>query len=538
MDWESQFYIATRSFEWQRIAELADDYVRYLRDTTELVSVAEARSILTLLRENRRYSELLRVADALLGHGIEDAAVKRQLAQGLVDRDSPAASLMLFRTLVVDSTVPEGERVEAQGGVGRCYKQMYVLNTGGRRSRYLQLALAAYRSAYDKDHDRIWHGINVVALLCRAAREGIGLSESLDPATDARNLAEEILQRVEFDPSPDAWALATACEACIALGRDEEAVRWAARFAWRPDADAFKIASALRQLLEIWQLDTARPPGDAVLPVLRSVLLEKNGGTVAVESRDVRAARLRQVLDPRLEKILGTTRFQTLTWYRTGLERCRAVARIGNLNDQGVGTGFLAEGRALHPELPTHVFVTNGHVVPEMLAPQNAIVDFRGLTDDDSARQRFRIVRQWWYEPSRTPALDTTILELDDLPLKVVPVPLAPTLPDFVPDDPPRAYLIGHPSGVDQPQFTIQDNLLLDYDETRVHYRSPTEPGSSGSPVFDDVWQLIALHHGGGFEMPRLRGQGGRYAANEGISLHAIVAALAQRPPVAEDVIA
>jgi hypothetical protein len=539
LDWESQFNIATRSFEWQRIAELADGYVRYLRDTNELVSAAEAKSILALLRENRRYNELLRVADALLGHGIEDAAVRRQLAQGLVDRDSPAASLLLFRTLEADPAITEEERVEAQGGIGRCYKQMYVLNTAsGRRSRYLHLALDAYRNAYDQDHARTWHGINVVALLCRAAREGIGLSDYLDPRAKARELAEEILHRVESAPDRNAWDLATACEACIALGRDDDAVRWAARFAWRRDADAFKIASVLRQLLEIWQLDTTRPPGDAVLPVLRSVLLEQNGGTVAVATRDVREARLRQVLDPKLEKVLGADRFQTLTWYRTGLERCRAVARIANLNDQGIGTGFLVEGRTLHPALPPNVLVTNGHVVPEMLAPQNAMIEFRGLTEDENSRRQFQIVRRWWYEPSRTPRLDTTILELDGIPLNVVPVPLAPALPDLRSEEPARAYLIGHPSGVDQPRFTIQDNLLLDYDNFRVHYRSPTEPGSSGSPVFDGQWQLMALHHGGGLEMPRLKGQGGTYAANEGISLQAIVGALAQRPPVAEEVIA
>jgi len=37
----------------------------------------------------------------------------------------------------------------------------------------------------------------------------------------------------------------------------------------------------------------------------------------------------------------------------------------------------------------------------------------------------------------------------------------------------------------------------------RVHYTSPTEGGSSGSPAFDSFWQVIALHHAGG-QMSRL----------------------------------
>jgi len=244
LSWEAEFVNATRSFEWQQVAGLANDYVTHLRNTSEYVSPPEAKAILALLRENRRYNELLRVSDALLGHGVEDAAVKRQFAQALVDRDSPAASLLFFRTLVEDPTITEGERVEAQGGVGRCYKQMYVLNTGGgRRSRYLQLALAAYRNAYDQDHRRIWHGINVVALLCRADREGIGLADYADAGTAARRHAEEIIHTVESDPDPDAWSLATACEACIALGKDDQAVQWAARFASDRDADAARTGA-------------------------------------------------------------------------------------------------------------------------------------------------------------------------------------------------------------------------------------------------------------------------------------------------------
>ena len=32
---------------------------------------------------------------------------------------------------------------------------------------------------------------------------------------------------------------------------------------------------------------------------------------------------------------------------------------------------------------------------------------------------------------------------------------------------------------------------------TRVRYRTNTEPGSSGSPCFDQNWSLVALHHSG-----------------------------------------
>jgi Trypsin-like peptidase domain len=80
--------------------------------------------------------------------------------------------------------------------------------------------------------------------------------------------------------------------------------------------------------------------------------------------------------------------------------------------------------------------------------------------------------------------------------------------------------------------FSFQDNELLDHEGPpagrpqipgvcRVHYRAPTEGGSSGSPVFNArLWEVIALHHKGGkIGMPKLNGQEGSYAANEGISM-------------------
>jgi V8-like Glu-specific endopeptidase len=72
-------------------------------------------------------------------------------------------------------------------------------------------------------------------------------------------------------------------------------------------------------------------------------------------------------------------------------------------------------------------------------------------------------------------------------------------------------------------------HILLDYDHRVLHYRLPTEGGSSGSPVSDDEWRLSGLHHGTG--MPQLNQAGGTHAANEGITIDAIRGGLAHRPP-------
>ena len=92
INWEQTFAAAARDFDWQLVADTAQRYVDYLRGASAIEKTRQAKSMIHLLRENRRYPEQLLVADALLGQGIEDAAVRRQFAQGLVDRNTPAAA--------------------------------------------------------------------------------------------------------------------------------------------------------------------------------------------------------------------------------------------------------------------------------------------------------------------------------------------------------------------------------------------------------------------------------------------------------------
>ena len=124
INWEQRFARAARDFDWPLVADTAQRYVDYLRAATAIEKSRQARSVLGLLRENRRYQELLVVSDALLGQGIEDAFVRRQFAQALVDRDTPAAAAVVFRSLIDDPAINDDETAEALGGRGRCYKQL------------------------------------------------------------------------------------------------------------------------------------------------------------------------------------------------------------------------------------------------------------------------------------------------------------------------------------------------------------------------------------------------------------------------------
>ena len=54
--------------------------------------------------------------------------------------------------------------------------------------------------------------------------------------------------------------------------------------------------------------------------------------------------------------------------------------------------------------------------------------------------------------------------------------------------------IIQHPRGRYK-EVALQDNRVVKVDNLVVQYCCDTEPGSSGSPVFNNHWHLVALHH-------------------------------------------
>jgi endonuclease G len=57
-----------------------------------------------------------------------------------------------------------------------------------------------------------------------------------------------------------------------------------------------------------------------------------------------------------------------------------------------------------------------------------------------------------------------------------------------------KLNIIHHPLG-DYKQLSIRENLFDGIDDTKIYYKTDTAQGSSGSPVFNDQWQVVGLHH-------------------------------------------
>ena len=181
----------------------------------------------------------------------------------------------------------------------------------------------------------------------------------------------------------------------------------------------------------------------------------------------------------------------------------------------------------LDPRIDGLVLVTNAHVIDKFgtsggIAPENAVVTFQAL-DGVDPEDTFKVSDVLFCSPRE--ALDVTVVRLETPPALANLYTIAPQMPK----NGARVIAIGHPGGGTL-SFSLNDNELLDREESpgwKVHYRTPTEGGSSGSPIFSKEWNLIAVHHYGGDAVTKLNGQTGTYEANEGTSIHVVRSAVA-----------
>lgn len=417
-----------------------------------------------------------------------------------------------------------------------------------------------------------WNGINVVALQARAARDEL----SVDSYCDVEEGAKKLIDRIGVD-SADPWDQATLGEACVARRDFKGAAEHYGRFLASASTTPFHINSALRQLKEVWQLKDAEPEAAGLIAGMEARLVTSLGGSLQYSPSDLAAKKvvasgtasstfqgvLKESIDPtakgvnfgRHESVMGGFVARPRDWFEMMLERTSAVGRVYMQGNQTVGSGFLVKGRALDERFGDEVlFLTNSHVVSEGLAAKGLQrLGLDQLTHQPLSAQRIRIRFDFgpegmerrgyacqliWESP--VAEHDVALLRFyEELP-KIETCPIAPAMPPLkvqkstASQRNARVFVIGHPNGGDL-SVAIEDSGLRQIGPKEhwgaayrhiefLHYRTPTEPGSSGSPIFEEnSWEVIGIHHLGSGD-GRITSLDGKRAwrANEGVSIFSI----------------
>ncbi|MBL7775896.1 MAG: trypsin-like peptidase domain-containing protein, partial [Saprospiraceae bacterium] len=199
-------------------------------------------------------------------------------------------------------------------------------------------------------------------------------------------------------------------------------------------------------------------------------------------------------------------------WLEKALQASKAVCRVV-CADGELGSGFLTEDGYLF---------TNNHVIPSADVARDARIEFNYEMD---AAGNTKTRTSYQLDPSDFQT--STPDQFDFCRVKIIDNPQTPLRQwGFVQFDPSAIPTVGepvtiiqHPKGQDK-QIALNANEVLSVWNQHVYYTTDTEPGSSGAPVFNKDWKVIAIHHAGKTEAEgglQINAKGDRKGANRGV---------------------
>jgi endonuclease/exonuclease/phosphatase family metal-dependent hydrolase len=211
--------------------------------------------------------------------------------------------------------------------------------------------------------------------------------------------------------------------------------------------------------------------------------------------------------------------------WRCAASSSAGVSTIGDSVPGGwKGTGFLVAPKLL---------LTNHHVLNSIDVAREATCQFNYLIGPDGKAEawaEYRLVPEELFLTSPYDnGLDYTFVSIEpSAAAKFGTVELERAA--YVIHPGTYANIIQHPDGRPQ-EIVLQDNEVVNDDGVFLHYVSDTDYGSSGSPVFDNAWKLIGLHHARKANDNKLKVGSGAPPEflNEGIKIATIATDIEQR---------
>jgi len=197
------------------------------------------------------------------------------------------------------------------------------------------------------------------------------------------------------------------------------------------------------------------------------------------------------------ERQIGESDLLRVNYLERGLRASRAVCRIDvrdrNRNPVADGTGFLIAPRLL---------MTNAHVLLDEDEARNSLAEFDYEDDIHSIPKQKQIFRlrgdQFLF---RDPNYDVAVVAVEPVDIRGEQgldhygyLSLRATSGKALNHE--CVSIIQHPNGRSK-EIACRANRVIRRTGIFIHYTADTDPGSSGSPVFSDEWELVALHHAG-----------------------------------------
>ena len=263
---------------------------------------------------------------------------------------------------------------------------------------------------------------------------------------------------------------------------------------------------------------------------------------VALAAGNSQSSQLRKALvedkahDPNgFERLIGKSSLLSMSYLERGRRTADAVCRIVvQMRGGGAtyGTGFLVGPRLL---------LTNNHVLPNARIADQADIEFGYQHDVDgvlAVPSQFKLAPEELFFSDAD--YDFTLVALAELSSTGVPLerfgwlPLLPLSGKAV--DGEAISIIQHPKGepkqlaIHASEIVVLDPAKVAFDTDKfIHYSTDTEPGSSGAPVLNDQWQVVAVHHKAvphRDDLGKPPGEKIRWVANEGVRVSAIFSRL------------
>jgi V8-like Glu-specific endopeptidase len=203
--------------------------------------------------------------------------------------------------------------------------------------------------------------------------------------------------------------------------------------------------------------------------------------------------------------------------------------------DCGWGTGWL---------IAEDLLVTNYHVIrlrPRGQEPSAADLKQQveestaHFFEDEDARPGQKIAIKGLLAYGRSVETDYAVLELAERPncnfLRIAEARVEMPEPvKTIKGEALRIFavnIIQHPMGKAK-RVALRNNKVYAADYPHLYYYTDTLEGSSGSPVFDDAWNVIALHRASIEERSEYNGNKNVGYVNQGVQMNAIFAHLAE----------